>query len=270
MNYLTPKSYKFSASLSQYGDGVFETMLGVGDEIHHWHYHWTRLQSSCRRLHFSVPNHDALYTDIQTKLRNAKHDFSVVKMIVSRGEGLRGYRSHPKQPCFVQIDVSPYTFNPKFYNGLHVRVCKTRLSAQPLLAGMKHCNRLEYVMARREANDSTFDEGLLLDYDNHLIEGLISNVFVMNGKQIFTPPIDTAGVAGTMRAHLLEVLPTESYNVSMSTLTVEDIAQSEAVFLTNATNGIMPVKTVQGINKTFTTIAVERIRQLTNHPSVRC
>lgn len=125
-------------------------------------------------------------------------------------------------------------------------------------------------MARREANDSTFDEGLLLDYDNRLIEGLISNVFVMNKKQIFTPPVDTAGVAGTMRAHLLETLPTQGCDVSISTLTLDDVAQSEAVFLTNATNGMMPVKTVQGINKNFDTDAVERIRQLTNHPSVRC
>ncbi|PID65327.1 MAG: hypothetical protein CR977_01190 [Gammaproteobacteria bacterium] len=177
MSYCIKNHYCFDDSLVQYGDGVFETMLAVGSGIHHWPYHWARLKNSCERLEMTVPDEAALIQQLHTALARQKNKFSLVKMIVARGQGLRGYRSLPEQPCTVQFSVAPYTFAASMYQGLRVRICQTRLAAQPLLAGMKHCNRLEYLLARREAADTQFDEGLLLDYDSHLIEGLISNVF---------------------------------------------------------------------------------------------
>lgn len=256
----------FDDSLTQYGDGVFETMLGIGDTIHHWHYHWQRLQSSCRRLAITLPEHDTLYQQLQAALAEHKTAFSVVKMIVSRGAGLRGYRSHRQQPCYVQFSVSDFQPNVNRENGLSLRICQTRLASQPLLAGMKHLNRLEYVMARREPTDKQFDEGLLLNYDSRLIEGLISNVFIMNKQHITTPSLDTAGVAGTMRAFLLEHLPNNGYSVAVSSLSLSDIAQAEAVFVSNATHGVQPVRCIQGIDKKFDITAVNAIRQLTEHP----
>lgn len=261
----------FDDSLTQYGDGVFETMLGVDHHIHHWDDHWQRLANSCQRLEIAVPERELLLQQLQTELTAQDNAFSVVKMIVSRGAGLRGYRSHTQQPCYVQFSVSPYQFSPALYLGLNVRICQTRLSQQPLLAGMKHLNRLEYVMARREAEDKQFDEGLLLNYDNDLIEGLISNVFIIKGQQILTPDLSGSGVAGTMRAYLLRHLPRLGYAVKIQKLSIKDMRVADEVFLTNATTGIMPIKYIQTINKTFTTTATDSIRQRVEHPcSIAC
>lgn len=253
-------------SLTQYGDGIFETMLGVGNAIHHWNYHWARLQSSCERLEIAVPSQEQLYQTLQNALAEQQHALSVIKMIIGRGDGLRGYRSLPEQPCQVQFSVAAYALNPSLYQGLRLRVCETKLAAQPLLAGMKHCNRLEYIMARRESADTAFDEGLLLDYDSRLVEGLISNVFLMKKQRILTPSLAHAGVAGTMRAYLLDVLPNWGYETAVTTLTLADVAAADAVFMTNATGGVMPVKSIQGIEKTYEISAANSIRRQMEHP----
>lgn len=266
MHFYSKDHYLFDDSLVQYGDGIFETMLAVESAIFHWHYHWQRLEKSCRRLGISVPDHDALYASLQSALGKANSDFSVVKMIVSRGAGLRGYRSLPSQPCFVDISVTPYQFAEDHNRGLKLRICQTRLAKQPLLAGIKHCNRLEYIMARREPEEAQFDEGLLLDYDGHVIEGLISNVFLINKRQIATPILKAAGVAGTLRAYLLDCLPNQGYSVNTLALTLADMASADAVFLTNATGGVMPVKSIQGIDKDYDMDAVAKIQRLVDHP----
>ncbi|MBS9777217.1 MAG: aminodeoxychorismate lyase [Gammaproteobacteria bacterium] len=256
----------FDDSLTQYGDGVFETMLAVKDDIHHWNYHRQRLSTSCQRLEIAIPNYDDLYVQLREGLAENNYPLSVVKMIVSRGSGLRGYRSHFEQPCFVQFSISAYNPTPTLYDGIRVRVCQTRLASQPLLAGMKHINRLEYLMARREPQDSQFDEGLLLDYDNYLIEGLISNIFMIHNNTISTPTLSKSGVAGTMRAYLLESIPTWGYDLDIREVTLDDVTSADSVFLTNATSGIMPVLHIDGIDKKFDVALVNTIRQKVEHP----
>ena len=266
MSHQIVSNYFFNDSLTQYGDGLFETMLGVENDIHHWNYHWLRLKNSCLRLQISVPHQDVIYQQIQSELANKKNKFSVVKMIVSRGEGIRGYRSLEQQPCYVDFTVFPYQLTPSLYQGLSVRICQMVLSKQPLLAGMKHTNRLEYVMARREVEDNLFDEGLLLDYDGHLIEGLISNLFMVQEQRIFTPILNNSGVAGTMRAYLLVALPTWGYDVEEGVFDMEDLVLADGAFLTNATAGVMSIANVNGINKTFDLAIANKIRKLVDHP----
>lgn len=264
--HLLTEVYSFDDSLTQYGDGVFETMLAVGNFIHHWEYHWQRLESSCQRLQITVPDRELLLQQLHSEIAEYGNEFSVVKMIVSRGAGLRGYRSHKMQPCHVQFRISPYQFTPTLYQGLTVRVCQTRLSSQPLLAGMKHINRLEYIMARREADDAMFDEGLLLDYDNHLIEGIISNIFMIQKQRVVTPTLASSGVAGTMRAYLIDQLPTWGYEVVERSLTLDEVVQADGLFLSNATAGVMPVLRIDGLDKVFDIGISGRIRQQAGHP----
>lgn len=260
-------SYHGSDSISQYGDGVFETMLAVGHRIHHFDYHWTRLSNSCQRLQIALPDRETLIAQLSTLLHQHQYDYSVIKMVVSRGKGLRGYRSVDEQPCYVQFMLSPYHFDAERYrDGLSVRICQTRLAHHPLLAGMKHLNALTYVMARREPLDRQFDEGLLLDYDEHLIEGLVSNVFLMRKKTVMTPQLDGAGVSGTMRAYLLEKLPQLGYDVQMTKLNISALETADAVFLSNATNGIVPVKAIDAINRSYNISLVDDIRQQVDHP----
>ncbi len=260
-------TYQPTDSIVQYGDGVFETMLGIENNVHHWDYHWTRLSQSCQRLQIVPPSQQSLLEQLQCALSQQENDYSVIKMVVSRGKGLRAYRSHSEQPCYVQFSLAPFAFDANRYQqGISVRICQTRLAQQPLLAGMKHLNRLEYIMARREIEDSRFDEGLLLDYDKQVIEGLVSNIFIIKNNQLITPPLTYSGVAGTMRAYLLDTLPRKGYSLQQAAITVGDVADADAVLLTNATFGITPVAAIQGISKNYNITQANSIRLQVDHP----
>lgn len=260
-------SYQPDDSIARYGDGIFETMLAVGDGIHNWHYHWQRLHSSCRRLQITPPSHDLLLEQLGDELKKQQHHYAVIKLVVSRGQGLRGYRSLSQQPCYGQISVVPHAFEPERYSdGVALRVCQMRLAEQPLLAGMKHLNRLEYVMARRESDDRYFDEGLLLNAKDQVVEGIISNVFIINARRVLTPSLNLCGVAGSMRACLLATLTDKGYDIGEAALTLADIAAADGVFLTNATHGITPVKQIQGIDKNFSIGVVNSLRREVEHP----
>jgi 4-amino-4-deoxychorismate lyase len=115
------------------------------------------------------------------------------------------------------------------------------LASQPLLAGIKHLNRLEQVMARAEWDTPAIAEGLMLDRQGHVISGTQSNLFMIKGKQLLTPRLSEAGIAGVVRGLVLESAPRFSLQPQLAELTVEDLKQADALFMTNAIMGLCPV-----------------------------
>ena len=121
-------------------------------------------------------------------------------------------------------------------------MCQTRLAYQPLLAGFKHLNRLEQVLARSELNQDS-QEGLVLDYNQAVIEGTISNIFVLqaNGRWA-TPDLSACGIAGIMRRYLLQYFVEQAIECEIKTLQLSDIQQAQALFFCNSLIGIWPVQ----------------------------
>jgi len=113
-----------------------------------------------------------------------------------------------------------------------------RLAAQPRLAGIKHLNRLEQVLARGEWSDADVVEGLLFDQRDNLVSATAANVFVGIDGVLRTPPVDACGVAGVLRGALLEALP----DVHVQTMTKEDLMQADELFLTSSVRGVLPVR----------------------------
>lgn len=220
-----------------YGDGLFETLRAHRGDAPWWDAHWARLARGAQRLRLALPEAGFVRRQAVEMLEGV--DAGVLKLIVTRGGGGRGY-SPPRisEPTWA-LSTHPLPAAPE--NGLALRWCGTRLSIQPVLAGLKHCNRLEQVLARSEWNDADAadrgaDEGLMLDSEGCVVGATAANLFVLTEGRWATPRIDRCGVAGVCREWLLAELRAEEVR-----LTRPQVESAEAVFLSNAVRGILPV-----------------------------
>ena len=175
-----------------YGDGVFETIALVEENLVFWTEHYQRLQLGCNTIGIECPSEESLKNDIKCLCESIqeKQNF-VVKIIVTRGNSERGYKVNNEAETNVSVKLSTFPiYSSDFWlNGITVKYCKTRLSLQKQLAGIKHLNRLEQVLARREW-DEEYQEGLVSDNDGYLIEAVffifLSNQVIIN--TIARPP----------------------------------------------------------------------------------
>ena len=220
-----------------YGDGVFESMRVHDGRVPWWPRHARRLADGAARLHLPLPDHEFL--EAQVAAMASGREAGVLKLVLSRGGGARGYAPEPDAvPCW-QLSIHPSPQAPA--TGLQLRWCATRLAIQPLLAGLKHCNRLEQVMAREEWRQpgtlhADADEGLMRDTEGHVVCAVSANLFVLRDGRWSTPKVDRCGVAGVCREWALEAL-----EATQARLTPGDVEVADAVFLCNAVRGILPV-----------------------------
>jgi 4-amino-4-deoxychorismate lyase len=219
-----------------YGDGLFETITVVGGRAQFLALHLDRLHSSCRRLHI-VCDESALRGEIDTAIAGRE---GILKIIVVRAGVERGYAarrdagSHRLLQFFPQTPLATFNRLPDAV----LRLCRQRLSLQPALAGIKHLNRLEQVLARAEWSDAAITEGLMLDSRQRVIEAVASNVFCVIDGVLQTPALTDCGVAGVMRRVVIEQL---GVAVTETMLTLDDLYRAEEVFITSSARGIQPV-----------------------------
>lgn len=220
-----------------YGDGIFETMRGAGGVLPWWERHWRRLQRGAGRLQLPLPPEALARAEAEQLLMGGD---AVVKLLLTRGSGGRGYPPPPRpEPVWI---LSRHPMPEPTSSPLQVRWCRTRLSLQPALAGIKHCNRLEQVLARAEAEpseapgDSVASEGLMRSTNGDVVCATAANLFVLHRDGWSTPLVDRCGVEGTMRGWLLEQV-----TVQQRRLTVEDVESADALVLVNAVRGILQV-----------------------------
>lgn len=220
-----------------YGDGLFETMRAQRGDVPWWEAHWARLKRGAHRLGIALPSESRARAETGALLDGAG---GVLKLIVSRGSGGRGYAPPINAtPCWVlsRHDLPPAS--PR--EGLTLRWCDTRLALQPALAGIKHCNRLEQVLARNEWREQGVDasavhEGLMRSTAGDVVSATAANLFVLKDGQWRTPPVDRCGIAGVCRAWTLQASGAKEMR-----LDVTDVEAADAVFLCNAVRGILPV-----------------------------
>ncbi len=220
-----------------YGDGLFETIHFVAGNAPLWPLHMARLRSGCRRLQLPQPDADVLRREAG---RLADGTDCIIKLVLTRGDG-RGYG--PDSAAVPRRIVSrhpvPAMADSLYDTGARLRWCRLQLSSQPALAGMKHLNRLENVLARAEWRDPRIHEGLLRDADGRVISATSANVFVVRGGGLFTPKLDHCGVAGVARAWILR-RARRSMPVNECDLYESDVLAADEIFLSNAVRGIVP------------------------------
>lgn len=231
----------------QYGDGLFETLAVVHGHTLCLDAHVARLASGCRALEIPSFSDDELRSDVATVTRGVAR--GVVKIIVTRGVAARGYRASSSATPTRVVSSHPWPpFLPENrVDGVALRVCRTRLSINPRLAGLKHLNRLEQVLAVNEIDDPKFSEGLMLDADGVVVEGTMSNIFfVLNGR-LHTPDLSRCGIHGIIRAEILN-WARDNLNepVEFSRSRPADLFDAEECLICNSLIGVWPVREIDG------------------------
>jgi 4-amino-4-deoxychorismate lyase len=228
----------------QYGDGLFETMRIGERRVRLLDYHLERLLAGCRRLRLDAP--DARLLERELAGRAAECSAGVLKLIITRGRGARGYRPSGEERCTRVLSL--HSLPPSMRAALapvRIRVCATRVGSNPALAGLKTLNRLESVIARTEWRDERIWDGLMLDADGNVVSGTMSNVFLRRGSTLMTPALDRCGVAGVMRRWVLEQAAPLGLRVWQGRLPLESINDAEEMFMTNAVAGIVSVARIE-------------------------
>jgi 4-amino-4-deoxychorismate lyase len=224
-----------------YGDGLFETIAAPGGEVRRLEAHLARLQRGCERLGFAAPDRKEIETDIARLWPGSVSH--VVKIIVTRGGGGRGYRP-PSAPVPTRlVGVFPWPDYPpeRYRDGIRAIHCRTRLGENPAIAGLKHLCRLENVLAQREVAVAGAHEGLMRSSRGHVISGTSSNVFAVSGGKLLTPRVDRCGVAGIMRDAVIEAAVDLRVSVREKLLSAGDLAAANELFVCNSVMGIWPV-----------------------------
>jgi len=168
----------------------------------------------------------------------------VLKLILTRGDSLRGYGINPGAPVRRILQGSAPAAYPQAHgnDGIRLFPCATRLSEQPLLAGLKHLNRLEQVIARAEWQDTEHAEGLMLDMSGRVIEGVFSNLLLVRNGALLTADLQRCGVAGVMRAALLAEAGQLGISCNVTDISLAQLQQADELFLCNSVYGIWPVR----------------------------
>ncbi len=230
----------------QFGDGLFETIAVYAGSASLLGRHMRRLQYGCKRLAIDTINFDQLTETIRQQA--APLDRAVLKLIITAGNSLRGYRRSSASRPSIIIKISAMSAIDKTEN-IKAMLCETRLARQPRLAGIKHLNRLEQVLARNEWDDESIHEGLLLDTDGWLIEATMSNCFLVKDKQITTPDLTNCGVAGVMRSVVMDIAQAAELSLKTTRITLDELAAADEVFLTSSVFGIRPVCEIIGVGR---------------------
>jgi 4-amino-4-deoxychorismate lyase len=222
-----------------YGDGVFRTLRVVAGEPRWWDEQIARLTEDCARLGLSAPD-SALWRADLARLSPDLNE-GVLKLLVTRGSGPRGYRppaaAQVRRLVYFDAGLPSVQHSP----GLNLRICSLRLGWQPRLAGVKHLNRLENVLARAEWDALDIDEGVLLDQAENVISGVMHNLFIWQRNVLLTPRLDQCGVAGVARSRLMRLAKAQGIEVQETNLSLQAVYEAEEVMLCNSVTGLRRV-----------------------------
>ena len=231
-----------------YGHGVFETMRICDGQAPLLSYHLQRLHQGLQALHIDMASEVIAKQLCAFLAEQAAAGFvaGVVKIIVTAGSGGRGYQLPSAKQATANVILQwhplPDTVPTSINTPLNVRLCNHRLAENTALAGIKHLNRLDQVLARAEWTDPTIDEGIVLDQQGRVVEAVASNLFIRRDNQWLTPALNRCGVAGIMRRVVMEQLcPALQMPVVEKDITLDELISAQEVFLCNSVLGIRPV-----------------------------
>ena len=253
---LTLINGKFKDSISvldrglAYGDGFFETMQWLGKNnkslqgVEFWNRHVKRIIKSAKILKIKIPNKN-IFAEYKNKILTAakKKDIyeGILKIIITRGVGGRGYSYENNMKPTIIFIVFPNA-TPKQIESVNVKICKSTISNNVDISGLKHLNRLDSVQARSEWNNKNIFEGIFIDNNENILEGTMTNIFFVKNKSLVTPSIISSGINGIMREVVL-VYGKKFFNeIIIREIRKHEIENFDEMFLTNSIIKVLPVK----------------------------
>ena len=233
-----------------YGDGIFRTIKMVGSLPECWPLHYQKLVADCSAIGIVCPSPELLMNDLQQLFLLddlSENQVAVAKIIITRGEGNRGYAPPAITAPMRVVLKSPMPQYPetRFVDGVNLTVCETRLALQPRLAGIKHLNRLENVLARMEWHSPDITDGIFLDINDNVIECTAASIFARFGDTLITPSLTQCGVAGVTRQRIIELAYTLDLKVKVEAVTLQQLLTADEVIICNSLYGAWQVKSIQ-------------------------
>lgn len=247
-----------------YGDGVFRTLKVANGIPVHWPLHYQKLVEDCSAIGIVCPSADLFISDF-TQLFSLDEPTFVAKIIITRGEGERGYKpSSIVSPLRVMIKSNLPDYLPSYFaEGVHLQVCETRLGHQAKLAGVKHLNRLENILARMEWSAPEVVDGIMLDIEDNVIECTAANIFARFGDVLVTPSLDLCGVAGITRMQILSRVNTLNLKAKIEKLDLKKLLSADEIVISNSLYSAWQVRSIE--DKTWAKQALaEKIRKAIN------
>jgi 4-amino-4-deoxychorismate lyase len=233
----------------QYGDGLFETITCIDGRPRWLEWHLRRLRQGCERLGIGFHDFEALGTEIAA--RAAGSGRSILKLILTRGSALRrGYR--PTGDEIPTRILSRHTWPPEpaartgSMADFPVAVSGVRLGMNPRLAGLKHLNRLEHVLAQQELHGTAREEALMLSSAGDVISGTMSNLFLADEAGLSTPSLEHCGVAGVVRELVCAAAGRHGRPVRIRRIEAAELGLAREAFLTNVRWGVRSISELGG------------------------
>lgn len=232
-----------------YGDGIFRTMVMRNGLPENWPLHYQKLVADCAVIGIVCPSAELLISDLQQLFLPdaiSANTAEVAKIIISRGEGARGYAPPAiTMPTRVVIkSAMPIYAAANYVSGVHLHVCATHVAQQAQLAGIKHLNRLENVLARMEWRDEAIFDGVMSDQNGNVIECTMSNIFARFDDQLITPDLSQCGVAGITRQRIIWLESTLGLSVEVEPLSMQRLLEADEVIICNSLYGAFQVHTI--------------------------
>jgi len=224
------------------GDGFFETIRVKDGAIPYWSAHYSRIQLACKALNLDIP-----YACGKELFVKTLHDFiyqggvrkgGVLRITFFR-EGEGTYR--PESNKLGYVAELRDTANNNFMlndSGLRIGIYTDLKKSPGKFAPFKMMGMQVYIQASIWAQNNDYQDALILNDHNQIIEGTSSNLFVVIDGTIHTPPIKHGCVAGIMRMVIINTALKLGIPVYESSLDEKDLLKANEVFLTNATNGV--------------------------------
>lgn len=252
----------------QYGDGVFETIAIYQSQALCLEEHLQRLLKGCERLSIQFQDIDLLKQEVNAYIKDVAK--AVLKIQITRGEGGRGYQANQTIMPTRVVSLLDFPEYPEAFitQGVTLRLAKTRYSHNIMLAGIKHMNRLEQVLASNESHDESIAESIMLDVEGNVVEGTKSNVFICKDEIIITPELNACGIEGVIRDKVINFLKQQNIETEVRKLSLSELESADEVFLTNSILGVWSVKEFESISYQNNIVAVSIRKVLTEQQCI--
>lgn len=225
-----------------YGDGLFSTIAVNAGVPVLLEAHIARLQQGCRRLGLAEVDWSSVVTQVQNLIA-AQTGPAVIKLILTRGTGGRGYSSRgaDRPNLIVGLGEWPHQYRQWRRCGIALGISSVRLGLNPLTAGMKHLNRLEQVLIRRDLDAGGWPDGAVCDIEGKVVETCVANLFWLKEGILYTPSLELAGVEGVMRRQVMQLAGQLGWRCQIGRYPLQALQAADEVFISNALMGVVPV-----------------------------
>jgi branched-chain amino acid aminotransferase len=265
------KDFQISVSKNRaflYGDAVFETIRVNQGKILFLEDHYFRLMASMRILRMEIPMFFTMefFEEQIIKLIEASEVASAYRIRITVFRDSEGFYVPVTHDVSYLIQAQPlsntfYTINNANYE---VELFKDFSINPQLLSTLKSTNRMVQITAGIFAKENSYDNCLILNTDKNVAEAIDSNLFLVQGNHIITPPLSDGCLNGIMRKHLLRILKDNpDYTVEEKNISPFDLQKADELFLTNVIKGIQPITKYR--KKEFKTIVCTQILEILNN-----